>query len=90
VPAKTPHEAAATTSVDWGRLRGERKRRRPELDAGRAIAAANLASPLACRRRQVRGEGRGREEFSFAVAGGPKWTSRDAGGPKRGESVKPS
>jgi len=33
-------------SVDWGRLRGERKRKRPELDAGRAIAAANLASPL--------------------------------------------
>jgi hypothetical protein len=41
-PAKTPQVAAAMMSVDWGRLRGERKRKRPELDAGRAIAAANL------------------------------------------------
>jgi hypothetical protein len=38
-------------SVDWGRLRGETKRKRPELDAGSAIAAAaNLGSPFACRR----------------------------------------
>jgi hypothetical protein len=44
VPAKTPQVAAAAMSVDWGRRRGEMKRKRPELDAGRAIAAANLVA----------------------------------------------
>jgi hypothetical protein len=32
----------AMMSVDWGRLRGKRKWKRPELDAGRAIQAADL------------------------------------------------
>jgi hypothetical protein len=41
-PAKMPQVAVAMMSVDWGRLRGKRKRKRPELDAGRAIQAADL------------------------------------------------
>jgi hypothetical protein len=45
-PAKMPQMAAAIMSVDWGWLRGERKRNRPELDTGRAIAAANLVLPF--------------------------------------------
>ena len=80
-------------SVDWGRLRGERKRKRPELDAGRAIAAANLASPLtlstaAGERRGMRKIGDGL--FSFAVAGGPKTKTRVAGGPNPEEPVRPN
>jgi hypothetical protein len=41
-PAKMPQVVAAMMSVDWGRLRGKRKWKRPELDAGRAIQAINL------------------------------------------------
>ncbi|EEC82692.1 hypothetical protein OsI_27349 [Oryza sativa Indica Group] len=51
VPAKTPQVAAAAMSVDWGRRRGEMKRKRPELDAGRAIAAANLVASTRARAR---------------------------------------
>lgn len=57
MPAKTPQEAAATMSVDWGRLRGDTKRKRPELDAGSAIAAAaNLGFLCLTQVRKATGE----------------------------------
>lgn len=66
LPAATPQVARAVTSAGWMR-REERKRERVELDAGRAIAAADSRLAAFSFRRQVRklGERKGKTFFSF-------------------------